>query len=409
MLKRQILFENIRIAVVSVRSHKLRSVITILIIAFGITALVGILTAIDAIKYSLNSNFSSMGANTFNIQNFSMSMSGRGQVYENINYRDAVEFKNRYDFPASVGIQCWVSSTSTLKFRSEKTNPNISVKGVDENYIITSGYTLQHGRNFSGLEISKGEPVIILGSNVSDLLFKGNIRPEGNFVLLGNTKYRVIGVLKAKGSGFGFSEDKSAFIPLNNARRISGGKMNYSIAVTVSDQKYMDAALNQATQLFRIIRKVPAGKDNNFEISKSDNLAKMLIENIQYVTVAATLIGLITLIGAAIGLMNIMLVNVTERTKEIGTRKAIGATSARIRNQFLIEAVVIGQLGGILGVILGLLTGNLVSYFMNLPFIVPWGWMIFGVILCFIVGIISGWYPSNKASLLDPVEALRHE
>jgi putative ABC transport system permease protein len=196
--------------------------------------------------------------------------------------------------------------------------------------------------------------------------------------------------LKKKGQALVFSGDNTVFIPIQNARNIASRELSFTISVTVSNPEQLDAAINEATQVFRIIRKDKPGKDNSFEISKSNSLAQMLIENIQYVTMAATLIGLITLMGAAIGLMNIMLVTVTERTREIGTRKAIGATPARIRQQFLLEAVLIGQLGGIVGMLLGIPLGNLISFFIGTPFIIPWGWILFGIILCFIVGVASG-------------------
>jgi len=404
MIKKNIFIENFKIALISIRTRKLRSIVTILIIAFGITALVGILTAIDAIKFSLNSNFSSMGANTFTIQNRSFSMRGRGQVYEKFSFNEAKEFSERFDFPASVSIHTWVSSTATLQYLSESTNPNISVRGVDEHYLNSSGYSLVSGRNFSEPEIMNGDRAIIIGSNVNDVLFKGNIEAVGKFLFLGSSKYRIIGTLESKGASIGFSDDNSVFIPLQNARNIAQNELNFIISVSVTNPEQMDAAINEATQLFRIIRKIPAGRENDFEISKSDSLAEM-----QYVTIAATIIGLITLIGAAIGLMNIMLVTVTERTKEIGTRKAIGATPERIRQQFLIESLVIGQMGGVLGIIFGIFTGNIVSYFIGSPFIIPWGWIVFGVLLCFLVSIISGWYPAKKASVMDPVESLRYE
>ncbi len=409
MLRLQIFFENLRIGIVSIRSNLLRSAITILIIAFGITALVGILTAIDAIKSSLNSNFSRMGSNTFNIQNRTVSTQGRGQVFDDISWQDAQRFKERYEFPSLVSIQTWVTSTATISFANEKTNPNISVRGVDENYLLSSGHILSNGRNFSKSEIENGENVIIIGSNVSDILFKETKKPTSHSIVSGGIRYQVIGVLDSKGASIGFSDDNAVFIPLNKARSIANRQLNYSISVTVNDPSQIDAAINEATQLFRIIRKISPGKENNFEISKSNSLAQMLIENIQYVTMAATLIGIITLMGAAIGLMNIMLVTVTERTREIGIRKAIGATPARIRQQFLLESVLIGQFGGVLGIVMGIVVGNIISVFIGSPFIIPWGWIIFGVILCFIVGVISGWYPSSKASGLDPVEALRYE
>lgn len=393
----------------SIRTNMLRSIITILIIAFGITALVGILTAIDAIKFSLTSNFSQMGSNTFTIENRTMAVQGRGQRYEKFKYEEAVSFKEQFVFPADVSIHTWFTNTGIIKFRSEKTNPNIAIQGVDEVYLPSSGYNLETGRNFSKNEIQYGTNVVIIGSNINELLFGNSFRAIGNHVLIGNIKYLVIGTLKEKGSSFGFTGDNTAFIPLTNARKNSNRELNYSISVNVHDPEQIDAAMEEATQLFRIIRKIPPGKENNFEISKSNSLAQMLIENIQYVTMAATLIGLITLIGAAIGLMNIMMVTVTERTKEIGTRKAIGASPTRIRNQFLIESVIIGQMGGILGIIFGILVGNIFSLIIGSPFVIPWGWIIFGVLLCFVVGIVSGLYPATKASKLDPVEALRYE
>jgi len=408
-MKFQLLRENLRIGYVSIRSHRLRSVITILIIAFGITALIGILTAIDAIKFALNSNFSSMGANTFSIQNREMGIKGGNQVFEKISWNEAIAFKERFDFPSKVSLQTSLTSVATIKFRSESTNPNISVQGIDENYFVSSGYELKNGRNFSSDEVIYGDYAIIIGSNVDDLLFKGAIQPEGHFVLLGNRRYLVIGVLKEKGSSIGFSGDNTVFIPLQNARNIASRQLNFTISVTVDNTEKLDAAINEATQMLRIIRKDKPGKESSFEISKSSSLANMLIENIQYVTMAATLIGLITLLGAAIGLMNIMLVTVTERTREIGIRKAIGATPSRIRKQFLIEAVLIGQMGGIVGMLIGIPMGNLISFFVGTPFIIPWGWILFGIILCFIVGVASGWYPARKAAALDPVEALRYE
>jgi len=208
----------------------------------------------------------------------------------------------------------------------------------------------------------------------------------------------------------GFSGDKSCMLPLNNIRQyFSKPDMSYGINVMLKDSKSMDAAINEATGLFRNVRRLRVGQEDNFEIAKSDNIAEMLFENIKYVTLAATIIGLITLLGASIGLMNIMLVSVTERTREIGIRKAIGATKELIKRQFIIEALVICQLGGMLGIILGILVGNLISLLTGGSFIVPWLWIFLGLVLCFIVGLASGIYPAIKASKLDPIEALRFE
>ena len=208
----------------------------------------------------------------------------------------------------------------------------------------------------------------------------------------------------------GFSGDRTCFIPVSNVRiNFPRPNMSFNINVMAKSPELVDAATGEATAILRNLRKIPVGIEDTFEITKSDNIAKMLIENIKYVTLAATIIGLITLLGAAIGLMNIMLVSVTERTREIGIRKAIGATKRVIRNQFLVESIVIGQLGGILGIFLGILVGNIISLLIGSAFIVPWLWILTGVILCFGVALISGIIPARKAANLDPIESLRYE
>jgi putative ABC transport system permease protein len=252
--------------------------------------------------------------------------------------------------------------------------------------------------------------VVILGSDVVSKLFKSPEQAIENQILIGGQKYQVVGVLKSKGSSMGFSGDRSCLVPLSNLRQFVAGKdFSYTINVSADNPAMLDALVGEATGLFSIIRKCRPGEKPNFEIEKSDSLAQMLVENISVVTMAATIIGFITLLSAAIGLMNIMLVSVTERTREIGIRKAIGATSSIIKNQFLIEAIVIGQFGGLLGIVLGILLGNIMSMILDSSFIVPWVWIIFGIILCLVVGLISGIYPASKAARLDPIEALRYE
>jgi len=414
-MKQTLFFENIRISLHAIRTHLLRTILTILIISFGIMALVGILTATDSIKYYLTKNFSMMGANTFTIRNRTMQVhigdqSNKQRLYEPILIKQATQFKENFSFPGYTSIFVYGSGTATLKFGSEKTNPNIRVLGADENYLYTSGDEIEKGRSFTAEEVNYGASVCIIGSELVSNLFKHQEDPIGQIISIGSGKYRVIGVLKSKGSSAGFSGDRSCLTTLNNVRtNFARPKMSFSLNVMVKNQELMDAAVGEATGLFRTIRQDPAGADNTFEITKSDNIAKMLIENIKYVTFAATIIGLITLMGAAIGLMNIMLVSVTERTREIGIRKAIGATKRVIRNQFLVESIVIGQLGGLIGIVLGILIGNIISLLIGSAFIVPWLWIFTGVVLCFGVALISGIIPAQKAANLDPIESLRYE
>lgn len=408
--------ENIRIALRSVSGQKLRTTITVLIIAFGIMALVGILTSVDAIKNSINDNFTSMGANTFTIRNRSGNVQFGRRVkqkrFETITFNQAGSFKSEFGFEGTVvSISSMATQIGTLKFGSKKTNPNILIWGGDENYVQTSGYEVEYGRNFSAQEVASGAPVIILGSSVVTTLFGGSISPIDRFITVGGLRYRVVGVLKEKGSSFAFGGDKVGIIPITNARVYfnANGKMSFAISVMCNNALAMDAATAEATGLMRKIRRVAFDAEDNFTITKSDSLAGMLIDNLQYATLFATIIGLITLLGAAIGLMNIMLVSVTERTREIGVRKAIGAQAKTIRNQFLAEAIVIGQIGGFLGIFLGIAIGNMVALFLGTGFIIPWVWIVLGVVLCLIVAIVSGLYPAIKASRLDPIEALRYE
>lgn len=407
--------ENIRISLEAIRSHMLRSILTVLIIAFGIMALVGILTAIDSIKYSLNQNFAMMGANTFTLRNRDMNIriggnSRRSERFRSITYKEALEFKDEFAFPAFTSVYTNGTGIATLKYESKKTDPNIRVVGSDENYFITSGLEIEKGRNFNRNEVFYGANVVVIGSEIVGRLFAKKEDPIDKIISVGPGKYRIIGVLKEKGSSAGFNSDRRCIMPLNNVRQyFSRSNMTFSINVNVTKAEELEPAIGEATGLLRTIRGDVLGEDDTFGIAKSDSVSEMLIGLTGKVRLAATFIGLITLLGAAIGLMNIMLVSVTERTREIGVRKAMGATKRMIRNQFFVEAIVIGQMGGLVGVFFGILIGNSMSMIMGSAFIVPWEWILLGVGLCLGVAIVSGIIPANKAAKLDPIESLRYE
>jgi putative ABC transport system permease protein len=407
--------EYIRIAVVAIRSQMVRASLTMAIIAVGIMALVGILTAIEAVKDKITSEFSRLGSNTFTV--ISTNSQSRGQQrgiqekrYEPISYTEALQFSASYEYDALTSISANGSMNAIVKHKSNKTEPNVRIIGGDQEYLDLSGYEIESGRDFSPGDIDQGLNVVILGKDVQDKIFSAFENPVGKEVSIGSDKYIVIGTLLSKGNSMGFSGDNQCIIPVSSLRKnFASEGTNYAINVLVKDPEKLEEAINEATGLLRIIRKDPFKGESSTEIVKSDNLASKLIESIGLITIIATAIGFITLLGAGIGLMNIMLVSVTERTREIGVRKAIGASSSAIRRQFLIESVLISQLGGLFGLILGLLMGNIVATLIGAGFTIPWGWMLLGIVMCFIVGVASGYYPAKKASELDPIEALRYE
>ncbi len=410
-----LLKENIKVATDSIKGNKLRAFLTMLIIFFGITALVGISSAIDAMKGSINSNFTSMGANSFTIRNRDVGVKvghrgRRAKRYQAITYKEALRFKDEFDFPVTTAVSTMASWSARLKFEAEHTNPNIQVFGGDENYLATSGYELEKGRNFSPQEIASGTHLVIIGKDVEFDLFKGKQKALDKIITIGSGKYKIIGVLASKGNSMGFGGDKIAIIPLTNARQyFSRPDMSFTISVMAKNAHWLELALGEATGLFRKIRSVPVGEDDNFEITKADSLASMLIALTGKASMGFVIIGIITLVGAAIGLMNIMLVSVTERTREIGIRKALGATAETIKNQFLIESVVICFLGGSFGILMGILMANGISLYLSSDFFIPWFWIFTGFAICMFVGLVSGYLPAKRASQLDPIESLRFE
>jgi putative ABC transport system permease protein len=413
----------------TVRGNKLRSAITIAIIAFGIMALIGIITAIEAMNQSLKESFSSMGANAFSIRFKEIRMgfnNGNGEVKKStrglkekksnmgkpILKDEAERFKGNFQFPGSVvSIYRRGPGAQELHYLEKKTNPQITVWGGDDQYLTVNGYTIAAGRNLNNLDIQSGRNVCIIGSNVATKLF-GAGNPDrclDKIIRIGSMPYRVIGLLKTKGSSAMLRQDDMVFTSYTNIRHFQNISASYILGVMVKNVNELEVASDEATSVFRAVRKMEPSEEVNFVIERSDKFAELFIGFLSSITGAAGAIGFITLIGAAIGLMNIMLVAVSERTREVGLIKAIGGKSRNIRQQFLFESIIISLLGAFFGIILGILVGNLFSIILKTGFVIPWFWVIMGVVICTIVGLVAGIYPAMKAARLNPIDALRFD
>jgi putative ABC transport system permease protein len=410
----------------TIRSNRLRSGITIAIIALGITALVGIITAIQAMNQKLTESFSTMGANGFTIRpkergfilgnRRGMNVSRKGQKQEKnsnlgqpITMQQAETFRELFQYPAIVGLSCAAGNIYSLSTATKKTNPTVSLFGGDENNLELNGNEVANGRNFSQQEIRDGADVCILGYDVATKLFSDQLTAaQGREVRIQNIPYRVIGVLKSRGTTFGFSRDNIAIIPYKSLVRYFPFR-SFTIGIKASQVIRVEEAIGEAEGTFRNVRKLPVTEENNFVLERSNSLAEKAINSLRYLTAAVTIIGFITVIGAAIGLMNIMLVAVAERTKEVGLLKAVGAKKKTVRMQFLIEAVIISLAGALIGILVGIALGNVFGLVLHTNFVVPWNWIIYGIAICTIVGLAAGMYPAWKAGNLNPIEALRYE
>jgi putative ABC transport system permease protein len=414
----------------TIRGNRLRTGLTVSIIAFGIMALIGIITAIQAMNQKFSESFSSMGANAFSIrfkernirfgggrQSDEVKLTRKGARKEKVSNLDKIitreqaeNFLERFDFPAVKSISVFGNRNNLISKGTLKTSPNVTLFGGDVHYLDLNNYTLLAGRNIGRDDVRSGQNVCILGYDVADKLFRGGAPTAVNGeVRINSIPYRVIGVLDSKGSSFGFSRDNVVIISYTNLERVFPSQASYVIAVKAADLLQVNPAMGEAESAFRGIRKLSATEESNFVLDRSDSVAGTAMNSLRFLTISATVIGLITLIGAAIGLMNIMLVSVSERTREVGLIKAIGGKSRIVSRQFLTEAILISLMGAAFGILLGIGVGNIFSLVLNTGFVVPWNWVIYGIVICTVVGLIAGIFPALKAGKLNPIEALRYE
>ena len=405
---------NVLIAINSIKTQLLRTILTVVIIGIGIWALVGILSSVEAMENSISGNFATMGSNTFNIQRYNFNVQRRGGEREKVNpiisYQNIREFIDIYEFPTTqTSISFRGTSGAEVKFENNKTDPEVQVLGINEYYLENTGTEIESGRNFNVFDIQNNNNVCIVGSDFLKSLFV-NDNPIGKRISIRGVKFKVIGVIESKGSTFGNNQDLRVLIPIQVARGIfTAPNINYTISIMVKNTEMLNAAQDEAVVTFRNIRGLNPIEKNDFGMERSDDLINRITSITGYLEIAAWIISIITILGSSIALMNIMLVSVTERTREIGVRKALGAKNSTISTQFFIETIVIGQIGSVLGILLGIGTGMIFSSYFESEFSLPWIPMLWATIITFIVAIIAGFYPAMKASKLDPIESLRYE
>ena len=404
--------ENFDMALRAVRSNRLRSSLTIAIIALGITSLVGILTAVDSMDATLKDAYSRMGAGIINIRSlYSMPADMRRiRNQREISRAQAERFTDYYSTPATVSIFTTVLSGTRAEAGQRRTNPTTDVIATDGNYMKYNMLELSSGRSLSAADVEGGRFYCVIGDNVARTLFEAQEDPVGQTVHISGRSYIIIGVAAPVGNNAGGSMDGSILVPYTNAlANLATSTPDFTIGILPDPSVSPEAAATEAEMTFRAVRRLAPFDDADFRITRSEAVIEELNSTMRTLTIAAIVIGLVTLTGAAVGLMNIMLVSVRERTREIGTRKALGAASKRIKAQFLMESVIIGQTGGLIGIAAGILIGNIIAAVMQASFVIPWLWMLLAIALCMAVGILSGYIPAKRAAALDPIECLRYE
>ncbi len=406
--------ESFRMAINSVRTNKLRSILTLLGIAVGVFSIIGVMTAMGVLVSSIQSGMTFLGANTFQVQRTPPMMTGDPKEIikimnrKNITYEQALKIKETATLARAVGIFCYLNSSKVVVAEDgKKTNPNVNVSGRDIESFLANNWTIEEGRMFSQGEFENGSRVAILGSDVVKKLYP-KIDPVGQTIRVDNQRYEVIGVVKSKGSVLGSDSESFILIPLTTFLNIYGRDQSFSFKVQ-ADALEIDDCIEQVRGILRTVRHVPPGAVDDFAIVSNDSLINQFNEFTKYLRLGIIIVSCIALLAAGVGIMNIMLVSVTERTREIGIRKAVGAKKLNILTQFILEAILLSEIGGVFGIVLGIFGGNGIALLLEAKPIIPFDWVLIGFISCSIVGIIFGVYPAWKASNLEPIESLRYE
>jgi putative ABC transport system permease protein len=407
--------ESFFAAINAIRSNKLRASLTLLGIIIGVFSIIGVMTLLDALQKGIDSGLSQLGTNTFQVQKYPVLFVGGPHGRRGIERRKDItldqgfrlkELATMYKY---IGLEDWTSG-KTVKYDKYQTNPNIMLSGVTTEFLHANAYVLFGGRFFSEDDIRTDRHNAVIGWEVVEKIFPFTNPLEKEVTIDGNT-FQVIGVLAAKGESFGQSTDNIVLIPIRTMDKIYGARRHRSINITVTaeSKELYNETVEHIIGIMRQVRKVPPGEENDFEIFSNESLIREAANFTKYFKYGAGVISFISLVAAGIGIMNIMLVTVTERTREIGIRMAAGAKRRNILSQFLFEAVFLCQIGGVAGIALGILAGNLLGAVLQSPVSVPLDWVIIGLLVCSGIGILFGTYPAYKAARLNPIDALRYE
>ena len=406
--------ESLVMAIAAIRTNRLRSILTLLGITVGVFSIIAVMTAMGVLMNSIENGMSQLGANTFQIQRMPMFFSGNARdraKYRNrkeIYYAEGLKVKERASLAKAVGLEAWTFGKIIITPDGKKTNPNMQLAGEDIDGFTTNNWTIGDGRLFSQDELKMSKNVAVLGMGVVGKLFPKS-DPIGQTIRVDGHDYQVIGTIEQQGGMLGGNEDNFAAIPLSTFFDDYGKEREIHIMVQSASRDTYEDCIDQVRGILRAARQVAPGDEDDFYIFSNDSLIQQFNNVTQYLRLGIMLISGIALVAAGVGIMNIMLVSVTERTREIGIRKAIGAKKSNIRTQFILEAVVLSEFGGIVGIVLGILIGNLSALFLRVPPVIPFDWAAIGFIICSVIGIVFGVYPAWKASNLDPIESLRYE
>lgn len=407
-----LVLESLKMALNSLFKNKLRSVLTLVGIAIGLFSIIVVMTAIGAIQATVENTFNQLGTNNFVVQKFPAIMGpSQWRLYRNrpdLTIEQGERLIKLTSLPTAVGISL-DENGKVVKYKDETTNPDVSIDGINMDELKVENLTISQGRGFSQQDIDYGRNVCIIGHDIAEKLFKV-IYPIGQTIKADNKmNLTVIGVYDKRGSVLGTGQDEFISIPITVFKKYYGDRRSAEYTIMSRSKTLIARTMDEVVGALRKIRKIPPGKDNDFEIVTNDQLVEQFNGITKYFRLGAAVVAFIALAAAGVGIMNIMLVSVTERTKEIGIRKAIGARKVTIRTQFLVEAIILCQIGGLIGIILGVIGGNIIASALSVSGIIPIDWIVIGISVTTFVGVVFGVYPAIKASNLDPIEALRYE